>query len=266
MKILVPTKRVEHYESKIRINSDASGIVTDGLKYQINPFDEIALEEAVRMKTAKTYGVSEIVAVSIGTKDSTKELRTALAIGADRAILVEVEGAFDSECAARTLEAIVKEEQPDLVLMGKQAIDDDCSQTGQLLAEYLGWPQVTLASKKESLESAEEKGKKPAFGFENNALTVIREVDGGLETLQTSLPAVVTVDLRLNVPRYPALPNIMKAKRKPFATKSLGDLGVTATPLTTVLGYEPLPERQAGQTVETVQELLEKLMTEAKAL
>jgi len=264
MKILVTVKRVEDPESKIKLNADNSDIVKDGLSYVINPFDEIALEEAVRLK--KPHG-AEVVVLSLGSKDATQQLRTGLAIGADRAILVEVgDEVLDSDCVAHIFKAVVDKESPDLILMGKQAIDDDCNQTGQLLAEYLGWPQITYGSKKESLESAEEKGKKPAILIDGDKVTAVREIDGGLETVETSLPALMTVDLRLNVPRYPALPNIIKAKRKPFETLSISDLGVDVTPKVTVLGYEPLPERQAGVRVADVDELLDKLQNEAKVL
>ena len=263
MKILVTTKRVEHYESKIRLNAEKTGIITEGLTYMINPFDEIALEEAVRLKSEHD---AEIVVVSIGTDEAQQQLRTALAIGADRAILVKVDQALDSDSAAHILKAVVEKEEPSLVLMGKQAIDDDCNQTGQLLAEYLGWPQATFGSKIESLESESEKQKEPAIKLDDEVVTVVREIDGGMETVGVELPAVVTVDLRLNIPRYPALPNIIKAKKKPLDELTLADLGVSVTPKVTVLGYEPLPERQAGVKVESVTELLDKLQNEAKAL
>jgi len=264
MKILVPLKRVEHWESKIKLNADGSGIITEGLSYVINPFDEIALEESVRLK--KKDKKLEVVVVSMGSADATQQLRTGLAFGADRAILVDVDGDLDPHSAAIILQALVQRESPDVVLMGKQAIDNDYNQAGQLLAEYLKWPQGTFISKKESLESKTEKKKTPAFSFEDGAVTVVREVDGGLETLKIKLPVVLTVHDRLNVPRYPALPMILKAKKKPFETLSLGDLGVTLEPKVTVLGYEPLPERQAGVVVETVDELVDKLQNEAKVI
>ncbi len=263
MKILVTTKRVEHYESKIRINAQKTGIVTDGLTYMINPFDEIALEEAVRLKDEHD---AEVVVVAIGTEEATQQLRTGLAIGADRAILVKVDQPLDSDGAARVLKAVVEREEPNLVLMGKQAIDDDANQTGQLLAEFLGWPQATFAAKTESLESEAEKQKEPAIEVDDDTAKVVREIDGGLETVEIDLPAVITVDLRLNVPRYPALPNIIKAKKKPLDELTLADLGVTVEPKVTVLGYEPLPERQAGVLVDSVQALLDKLQNEAKVL
>ncbi|HAA54619.1 MAG TPA: EtfB protein [Myxococcales bacterium] len=264
MKILVSLKRVEHWESKIKLNGDASGIVTDGLTYVINPFDEIALEESVRLKSE--HDDVEVVVVSIGSEDATQQLRTGLAFGTDRAILVKTEGPLDPDGAARILQAIAEREEPQMILMGKQAIDDDANQTGQLLAEYLSWPQATFVSKMESLESDEEKAKQPAIEIEDEVAVVVREVDGGLQTAEIDLPAVITVQDRLNVPRYPALPNILKAKKKPFETLTVDDLGLTLEPKVTVLGYESLPERQAGVTVETVDELLEKLRNEAKVL
>ncbi len=265
MKILLPLKRVEHWESKIKLKADGSGIITEGLTYVINPFDEIALEESVRLK--KKDKSIEVVLVSIGTEDSTQQLRMGLAFGADRAILVKTDGAdLDPHSAATVLKAIVERESPDMVLMGKQAIDNDYNQAGQLLAEYLGWPQATFVSKKESLESKEEKKKTPALKLEATQVTVIREVDGGLETVEVDLPAVLTVHDRLNVPRYPALPMILKAKKKPFETLTLDDLQISLEPKVTVLGYEPLPERQAGVIVETVDELLDKLRNEAKVI
>jgi electron transfer flavoprotein beta subunit len=191
---------------------------------------------------------------------------TARAIGADRAVLVKVDQMPDPDNVARILKAIVERENPDFVLMGKQAIDDDSNMAGQLLAEYLGWPQATFASKKETLESPEEKAKKTAMKIESGVLTIIREIDGGLETQEVSLPAVITAHDRLNVPRYPALPNIMKAKKKPLDTLSLADLNIALEPKVTVLGYEPLPQRQAGVTVESVDELIDKLRNEAKVL
>lgn len=263
MKFLVTTKRVEDPESKIKINAEGNDIVKDGLSYVINPFDEIALEEAVRLKGEHK---GEVVVVSIGTKDATQQLRTALAIGADRAILVEVDQYIDSDVAANIFKALVDKESPDVVLMGKQAIDDDSNQAGQLLAEYLNWPQVTFVSKKESLESDAEKKKKPGIQIADGKVTTVREIDGGLETVEVSIPVVLSVDLRLNVPRYPALPNIIKAKRKPFETVTPADLGVELTPKVTLLGYEPLASRQAGVIVGSVDELIQKLQNEAKVL
>lgn len=263
MKILVTAKRVEHPESKIKINADGTGIETDGLKYVINYFDEIALEEAVRLKSAHD---AEVVVVSIESSDDAQHLLTARAIGADRAVLVKVDEMPDQDGIAQVLKAVVEKEEPDVVLMGKQAIDDDSNVVGQLLAEYLGWPQATFASKEESLESPEEKAKQPAIQIEDGVAVVVREVDGGLEIVDVNLPAIITAHDRLNVPRYPALPNIIKAKKKPLDTLTLDDLGVQPERKVTVLKYEPLPERQAGVMVETVEELLDKLQNEAKAL
>lgn len=263
MKILVTAKRVEHPESKIRINSEGNGIVTDGLKYVINYFDEIALEEAVRLKSAHD---AEVVVVSIEPSDDTQHLLTARAIGADRAIWVKVDSMPDQAGIAKILHAVAEKEEPDMILMGKQAIDDDSNVVGQLLAEHLNWPQLTFASKKESLESPEEKAKQPAIEVDDGVAIVIREVDGGLETVEAELPVLVTAHDRLCVPRYPALPNIIKAKKKPMDELSLDDLGVSLDAKVTLLGYEPLPERQAGVLVENVDELLSKLRNEAKAI
>jgi electron transfer flavoprotein beta subunit len=263
MKILVTAKRVEHPESKIKIKEDGSGIITDGLKYVINYFDEIALEEAVRLKETHE---AEVVAVSIEASGDTQHLLTARAIGADRAIVVKVDEMPDPNGVAEILKAVVDKEEPNLILMGKQAIDDDSNVVGQLLAEYLGWPQATFASKEESFESPEEKAKKPAIQLEDDVAIVTREVDGGLEILEVQTPCIITAHDRLCQPRYPALPNIIKAKKKPLDELTLDDLGVSITPRVTVLGYEPLPERQAGVMVESVEELLEKLQSEAKVL
>ncbi len=263
MKILVTAKRVEHPESKIRINGDGSGIVTDGLKYVINYFDEIALEEAVRLKAAHD---AEVVVVSIEPSDDLQHLLTARAIGADRAVRVKVDSMPDPDGIALILKAVAEREEADLILMGKQAIDDDSNVVGQLLAEYLQWPQLTFVSKKESLESPEEKAKKAAVEIDDGMAIVVREVDGGLETLEAELPVVITAHDRLNTPRYPALPNIIKAKKKPLDELTLDELGVSLSPKVTVLKYEPLPERQAGVLVESVDELLDKLRNEAKVL
>src|SRR5439155_6188269 len=214
LKILVTVKRVEDYESKIKVKPDKSWIVTEGVNYRANPFDEIAVEESLRLRDANAP--SEVVAVSIGGVAAQAEIRSALAMGADRGILVKHDGFLDSDAVARLLQKVIEKEKPELVLMGKQAVDVDDNVTGQLLAEYLSWGQVTFASKKESLESAEEKAKKPAIIVKGQSAQVVREVDGGVETLEVQLPAVVTVDLRLNVPRYASLPNIMKAKKKPI--------------------------------------------------
>ena len=263
MKILVSVKRVPDPESKIKLKSDASGIVTEGLSWVINSFDEIAVEEALRLKAE--HG-GEVLVASVGTKDSTQQLRTAMAMGADRGVLVVVDGATDSEGVARLLEKVIADESPDLVLMGKQAIDDDAGQAPQLLANKLGWPQISFASKVESLESEEEKAKKPGLLVEGEKVTVTREIDGGLEVLEADLPAVVTTDLRLNVARYASLPGIMKAKRKPLKETSADELGVDLTPTVEVTGLEAPPERAAGIVVEDVPTLVDKLVNEAKAL
>lgn len=251
MKILVAVKRVVDYAVKIRVKADGSGIDLANLKMSMNPFDEIAVEEAVRLKEKGI--ATEIVAVSIGSAKSQDTLRTALAIGADRAILVETaEGAMVEPLAvAKILKSIVTAEVPDLVIMGKQAIDDDCNQTGQMLAALLGWPQGTFASKVA-----------PADGM----VSVTREVDGGLETLKLKLPAIVTTDLRLNEPRYPSLPNIMKSKKKPLDVKKPDELGVDITPRLAVLKTAEPATRKGGVKVGSVAELVEKLKTEAGVL
>jgi len=251
VKILVTVKRVPDPNSTIKVKPDGSGIVTEGLKYVINPFDEIAIEEGLRIKE-KIAG-TEVVLVSIGEKAAQEQLRTGLAMGADRAILVLADGALDSLGVARIVQRIVQNEKPDLVLMGKQAIDDDSNQAGQMLAELLGWPQATFASKVD-LDSA------------GKTVTVVREVDGGLETVRMPLPAIVTADLRLNEPRYASLPGIMKARKKELKEMSLAELGVDATPKLKVLRIEPPPKRQAGRRVSSVQELVHLLHTEAKVI
>ena len=249
MKVLVPVKRVVDYNVKVRVKSDGSGVETANVKMSMNPFDEIAVEEAVRLKEAGT--VSEIIAVSIGSSACQETLRTALALGADRAVLVETSVETQPLAVARVLEQLVGKEQPQLVIMGKQAIDDDFNQTGQMLAALLGWSQATFASK---------------VLIEGEAAQVTREIDGGLETLSVRLPAVVTTDLRLNEPRYVTLPNIMKAKKKPLENVTPDSLGVDVTPrLTTLKVVEP-PKRSAGQMVKSVEELVEKLKNEAKVI
>ncbi len=265
MKILVPVKRTEHPESKIKVKDDGTGIVTEGLKYEINYFDEIALEEAVRLKE-KNGG--EVVVVSIEASNDEQYLLRARAIGADRAVLVKVDKMPDPAGAAAILKKLVERENPDFVIMGKQAIDDDSNVAGQTLAELLNWPQVTFASKRESLEGPEEKAKQPAIVIEDGTAKVVREIDGGLEEVKVTLPAVITVHDRLNRPRFPALPQIIKAKRKPLEKLSLDDLGLQfPEPKLSVLKFEPVPERAAGATiVETVDELLDKLRNEAKVL
>jgi electron transfer flavoprotein beta subunit len=251
MKILVAVKRVVDYAVKIRVKADGSGIELANVKMSMNPFDEIAVEEAVRLKEKGT--ASEVVVVSIGSSKAQETLRTGLAIGADRAILVETpEGAIVEPLAvAKILKGIAAAEQPQLVIMGKQAIDDDCNQTGQMLAALLGWPQGTFASKIE-----------PDAG----SVSVTREVDGGLETLKLRLPAVVTTDLRLNEPRYPSLPNIMKAKKKPLETKKPEDFGVDLAPRLQVVKTTEPPQRKGGVKVADVAELVRKLKTEAGVL
>ena len=242
MKVIVPVKRVVDYNVKIRVKADGSGIDLTNVKMSMNPFDEISVEQAIRMKEAGQ--VTEIVAVSIGPEKSQETLRTALAMGADRAILVATEAALEPITVAKLLKAIVEAEQPGLVIAGKQAIDDDCNQTGQMLAALLGWPQATFASK---------------ITLEGGKATVTREVDGGLQTVRINLPAVVTTDLRLNEPRYASLPNIMKAKKKPLDMKKPEDYGVsTAARLKVLKTVEP-PPRKSGVKVKSVGELVTNL-------
>ena len=242
MKALVSVKRVVDYNVRIQVKPDGSGVVTDGVKHSMNPFDEIAMEEAVRLKEKGV--LSEIVAVTIGGAKCEETLRTALAFGADRAIHVKEDGAVQSLTAARVFKALAEKESPDVFLMGKQAIDDDANQTGQMTAALLGRPQATFASK---VEIADGKA------------TVTREVDAGLETIEVDLPAIITTDLRLNEPRYLKLPDIMKAKRKPVDTKSLDDLGVTPKAGLTVTKTAPPPEREAGIMVKSTDELISAL-------
>ncbi len=249
MKIIVPVKRVVDYNVKVRVKSDGTGVETAGVKMSMNPFDEIAVEEAVRLKEKGI--ATEIVAVSMGVAACSETIRTALAMGADRGILVETDVALQPLAVAKLLRAIAAKEEPRLIILGKQAIDDDMSATGQMLAALLGWPQGTFASK---------------ITVEGDTLTVTREVDGGLETLALSLPAIVTTDLRLNEPRYASLPNIMKARKKPIENVKPADLGVDPTPRLTVLGVAEPPKRQAGQKVGSVAELVAKLRTEAKVI
>ncbi|MGQ0457299.1 MAG: electron transfer flavoprotein subunit beta/FixA family protein [Hyphomicrobium sp.] len=251
MKIVVPIKRVVDYNVKIRVKADGSGIDLSNVKMSMNPFDEIAVEEAVRLKEKGT--ATEVVVVSIGPAKAQDIIRTALAIGADRGVLIETtEGAIVEPLAvAKLLKGVVETEKPDLVILGKQAIDDDCNQTGQMLASLLEWPQGTFASKVE-----------PQPG----AVSVTREVDGGLETVKLNLPAVVTTDLRLNEPRYPSLPNIMKAKKKPLDVKKPDDFGVDVAPRLKVLKTSEPATRKAGVKVASVAELVQKLKTEAGVL
>jgi electron transfer flavoprotein beta subunit len=251
MKVLVPVKRVVDYNVKIRVKPDGSGIDLANVKMSMNPFDEIAVEEAVRLKEKGT--ATEIVVVSVGPPKAQETIRAAQAIGADRGILIETpEGAIVEPLAvAKLLKAIVDAEKPELVILGKQAIDDDCNQTGQMLAALLGWPQGTFASK---------------VAIESGSISVTREVDGGLETVQLKMPAVVTTDLRLNEPRYPSLPNIMKAKKKPLDVKKPADLGVDIAPRLKVLKIAEPASRKAGVKVGSVAELVAKLKTEAGVL
>ncbi|MDR0702145.1 MAG: electron transfer flavoprotein subunit beta/FixA family protein [Azoarcus sp.] len=249
MKILVPVKRVVDYNVKVRVKADSSGVDLANVKMSMNPFDEIAVEEAVRLKEAGV--AAEVVVVSAGVSAAQDTLRTALAMGADRAILVETDADLQPLAVGKLLKVIVDKESPRLVIAGKQAIDDDANQTGQVLAALLGWPQATFISK--LVPGADE-------------ITITREIDGGLEQLAVKLPAVVTVDLRLNEPRYATLPNIMKAKKKPLETLRPADLGVDVTPrLTTLKVVEP-PKRSAGVVVADVAQLVDKLKNVAKVI
>ncbi|MBB2486070.1 electron transfer flavoprotein subunit beta/FixA family protein [Mitsuaria sp. WAJ17] len=249
MKVLVPVKRVVDYNVKVRVKSDGTGVDIANVKMSMNPFDEIAVEEAVRLKEKGV--VTEVIAVSCGVTQCQETLRTAMAIGADRAILVETDAELQPLAVAKILKALVDKEQPQLVILGKQAIDDDCNQTGQMLAALTGLPQGTFASK---VEVADGK------------VAVTREVDGGLETVSLSLPAVVTTDLRLNEPRYVTLPNIMKAKKKQLDVVKPADLGVDVTPRIKTLKVEEPPKRSAGIKVPDVATLVSKLKNEAKVI
>jgi electron transfer flavoprotein beta subunit len=249
MKVLVPIKRVVDANVKVRVKADGTGVELANVKMAMNPFDEIAVEEAVRLKEAGA--ATEIVAVSCGLQACQETLRTALALGADRAILVETDADLQPLAVAKLLKAIVGKESPQLVLMGKQAIDDDNNQTGQMLAAFLGWPQATFASK---------------VKLEGGGAQVTREVDGGLETVAVKLPAVVTTDLRLNEPRYVTLPNIMKAKKKPLETLKPEALGVDVTPRIATLKVEEPAKRKAGVKVADAKALIEKLKNEAKVI
>ncbi len=251
MKVLVTVKRVPDPETTIRVKSDGSGIETDNIKYVINPFDEIALEEALRIK--EKLGSGEVVLVSIGDSVVTEQLRTGLAMGADRAILIGCDQDLDSLAVARILAKIVEDEGPQLVLMGKQAIDDDANQAGQMLAALLGWPQATFASE-------------VVLSDDQQAATVTREVDGGLETIGFPLPGVITADLRLNEPRYASLPGIMKARKKEIKEIAAADLGVEMTPRLTINSLAPPTQKEAGKKVETVEELIGLLHDEAKVI
>jgi len=249
MKLLVPVKRVVDYNVKIRVKADGTGVDVAGVKMSMNPFDEIAVEEAVRLKEKGV--ATEIVAVSMGVAACAETIRTALAMGADRGILVETDAALEPLTVAKLLKALVAKEAPNLVIMGKQAIDDDMNATGQMLAALLGWPQGTFASKVE---------------IADGTATVTREVDGGLETVALKLPAIITTDLRLNEPRYASLPNIMKARKKPIETVKPADLGVDPAPRLTTLRVAEPAKRQAGAKVGSVAELVAKLKTEAKVI
>ena len=249
MKVLVGVKRVVDFNVKIRVKSDGSGVETANVKMSMNPFDEIANEEAIRLREAGT--AEEVIAVSLGDAKCQETLRTALAMGADRAIHVQSDAELQPLAVAKLLKAVAEREQPGLIILGKQAIDDDSNQTGQMLAALLGWPQGTFASKLE---------------FVDGELHVTREVDAGLEKVTLKLPAVVTSDLRLNEPRYASLPNIMKAKRKPIDVLTPEELGVDVTPRLKLLKVEEPPRRQAGVKVASVAELVDKLRREAKVI
>ncbi|MEX0406433.1 electron transfer flavoprotein subunit beta/FixA family protein [Aquibium sp. LZ166] len=249
MKVLVPVKRVVDYNVKIRVKSDGSGVELANVKMSMNPFDEIAVEEAIRLREAGK--VDEIIAVSVGPQQAQETIRTALAMGADRGILIKVDGIVEPLTVAKLLKGVVEAEGPELVILGKQAIDDDANQTGQMLAALLGWSQGTFASK---LELDGDKAK------------VTREIDGGLQVIELKMPAIVTTDLRLNQPRYASLPNIMKAKKKPLDEKSPADYGVDVAPRLKVLKTEEPGGRKAGVKVKTVAELVDKLKNEAGVL
>jgi electron transfer flavoprotein beta subunit len=249
MKILVPVKRVVDFNVKIRVKADGSGVELANIKMSMNPFDEIAIEEAIRLKEAGK--ATEIVAVSIGAAQASETIRTALAMGADRGILVKADGVVEPLAVAKILKAIVDAEKPGMVIMGKQAIDDDCNQTGQMLAALLGWSQGTFASK---------------LVLDGDSVTVTREVDGGLQTVKLKAPAIITTDLRLNEPRYASLPNIMKAKKKPIEEKQPSDYGVDIKPRLQVLKTTEPPGRKSGVKVGSVAELVGKLKDEAGVL
>jgi electron transfer flavoprotein beta subunit len=249
MKVLVTVKRVVDFNVKIRVKTDGSGVETSGVKMSMNPFDEIATEEAIRLKEAGT--AADVIAISLGEAKCQETLRTALAMGADRAIHVQTDAPLEPLAVAKLLKEVALREQPGLIITGKQAIDDDCNQTGQMLAALLGWPQGTFASK---------------LTFADGELQVTREVDAGLEKVALKLPAVVTCDLRLNEPRYASLPNIMKAKRKPIDVLTPEELGVDIAPRHKIIKVEEPPRRQSGVRVASVAELVEKLRHEAKVI
>jgi electron transfer flavoprotein beta subunit len=246
MKVLVPVKRVVDANVKVRVKPDGSGVDLANVKMAMNPFDEIAVEEAIRLREGGK--ATEIVCVSIGAAQAAETIRTGLAMGADRGIHVKTEGTVEPLAVAKILKKIVDEEKPGIVILGKQAIDDDCNQTGQMLAALLGWPQGTFASK---------------VAIDGDHVSVTREIDGGLQTVKLKMPAVVTTDLRLNEPRYASLPNIMKAKKKPITEKTPQDLGVDVAPRLKVLKTSEPPGRKAGVKVKTVAELVDKLRNEA---
>ena len=249
MKILVAVKRVIDYNVQIRVKEDGTGIVTDNVKMSSNPPDDNAIEEAVKIKEAGK--ATEVIAVTVGEEKSQETIRKALAVGVDRGIHVKADGIVEPIAVAKILQKIVDKEKPDLVFMGKQAIDDDCNQTGQMLSALLNWPQATFASKIE---------------IKDNKLEVVREVDEGLETIEVNIPAVVTCDLRLNEPRYASLPNIMKAKKKPIEQINTSDLGVDITPRVQQIKVEEPPKRKSGIKVASVAELVQKLKNEAKVI
>ncbi len=251
MKILVAIKRVPDPNATIKVRPDGTGIVTDNLKYVVNPFCEIAIEEALRIK--EKLGGAEVVLVSVGEQVCQEQLRTGLAMGADRAILVLAEGQVEPVWVARSLEKLVAQESPDMILLGKQAIDDDSNVVGQMLAEILGWPQATFASEIK-------------FADGNGSAVVTREVDGGLEDIEVQMPAIITADLRLNEPRYASLPGIMKARKKELKQIPLADLGIDQAVQIKIHKIAPPPAREAGKRVETVEELVNLLHTEAKAI
>ena len=249
MKIVVPLKRVVDYNVKVRPLADNTNVDLNNVKMSVNPFCEIALEEAVRIKEAGN--AEEVIAVTVGKSESQEQLRTALALGADRAILVETESLLEPLAIAKVISKVVEEENPDLIILGKQAIDGDNNQTGQMLGALLDYPQATNASE---------------VMLDDSSVTVTREIDGGLQTLKLNKPAIVTTDLRLNEPRYASLPNIMKAKKKELTVKNVNDLGIDVSPRTELLSVELPPSRDAGIIVESVDELVDKLKNEAKVI
>ena len=262
MKIVAIIKRVEDPEIKIKIKGDGSGIETDAMKYVVNPFDEIAVEEAIRLRD--THG-GELAVLCVGPQDATQQIRTGLAMGGDRGIHIVADNLLDPLTEATAIAKVLGEEKPDLILLGKQSVDDDQGQVGVMLADKLDFAQLSFASKEESLESDNEKKKVAALKVADGRLESVREVDGGLETVSVSLPAVVTTELRLNVPRYASLPGIMKAKKKPIDIKNLADLGAGEGNIK-ILKMENPPTRQAGTTVPDVATLIDKLRNDAKVI